>query len=136
MSEVAVAVWNSKTKKYVNVSWKRVMVRKSLDEICHYAEVEIPSSERDLFHKHGIFQVRLAPPNIHPAKSAEDRNPAIPQRIAGFYTCGSINYPFFTWGNSSSFNFKFCSIYTKTTNVIRFKNCLQHFIGSNKKSRG
>lgn len=58
MSEVAVAVWNSKTKKYVNVSWKRVMVRKSLDEICHYAEVEIPSSERDLFHKHGIFQVR------------------------------------------------------------------------------
>lgn len=58
MSEVAVAVWNSKTKKYVNVSWKRVMVRKSLDEICHYAEVEIPSSERDLFHKHGNFQVR------------------------------------------------------------------------------
>ena len=58
MSEVAVAVWNAKTRKYVNVSWKRVMVRKSLDEICHYAEVEIPASERSLFHKHGIFQVR------------------------------------------------------------------------------
>jgi len=58
MSEVAVAVWSSKEKKYVNVSWKRVMVRKSLDEICHYAEVEIPESERSLFHKHGIIQVR------------------------------------------------------------------------------
>lgn len=46
MSEVAVAVWSPSKKEYVNVSWKRVMVRKSLDEICHYAEVEIPASER------------------------------------------------------------------------------------------
>lgn len=53
MSEVAVAVWSPSKKEYVNVSWKRVMVRKSLDEICHYAEVEIPASERGLFHKHG-----------------------------------------------------------------------------------
>ena len=40
MSEVAVAIWNSKTKKYVDISYRRIMVRKSLDEICHYAEVE------------------------------------------------------------------------------------------------
>lgn len=58
MSEVSVAVWNSRTRKYVDISYRRVMVRKSLDEICHYAEIEIPSSERSLVHKHGIFQVR------------------------------------------------------------------------------
>lgn len=64
MSEVAVAVWSPSKKEYVNVSWKRVMVRKSLDEICHYAEVEIPASERGLFHKHGIFQVRYLSEHI------------------------------------------------------------------------
>lgn len=58
MSEVAIAVWNSKTHKYVNISYRRIMVRKSLDEICHYAEVEISAAERSLFHKHGIFQIR------------------------------------------------------------------------------
>lgn len=58
MSEVAVAVWNPSKRKYVDISWRRVMVRKSLDEICHYAEVEIPESERNLVHKHGIIQVR------------------------------------------------------------------------------
>lgn len=59
MSEVAVAVWNSSAKKYINVSWTRVMVRKSLDEICHYVEVDIPEAERANFHKHGIVQVRF-----------------------------------------------------------------------------
>ncbi len=58
MSEVSVAVWNPSRQKYVDISWRRVMVRKSLDEICHYAEVEIPESERNLVHKHGIIQVR------------------------------------------------------------------------------
>lgn len=58
MSEVAVAVWNPSRQKYVDISWRRVMVRKSLDEICHYVEVEIPESERNLVHKHGIIQVR------------------------------------------------------------------------------
>lgn len=64
MSEVAVAIWNSKAKKYVDISWKRVTVRKSLDEICHFAEVEIPESERSLVHKHGIMQIRVLSPYI------------------------------------------------------------------------
>lgn len=64
MSEVAVAVWNSKARKYVDISWKRVSVRKSLDEICHSAEVEIPESERSLVHKHGIMQIRVVSPFI------------------------------------------------------------------------
>lgn len=64
MSEVAVAVWNSKAHKYIDISWKRVSVRKSLDEICHSVEVEIPESERRLVHKHGIIQVRVLSPYI------------------------------------------------------------------------
>ena len=64
MSEVAVEIWNSKAKKYVDISWKRVTVRKSLDEICHFAEVEIPESERSLVHKHGIMQIRVLSPYI------------------------------------------------------------------------
>lgn len=70
MSEVAVAVWNSATKKYVNLSYRRVMVRKSLDEICHYAEVEIPESERSLVHKHGILQVRFLSQYITESRNA------------------------------------------------------------------
>ena len=58
MSEIAVAVWSTPAQKYEDISWRRVMVRKSLDEICHYVEVEIPESERSLVHKHGIIQVR------------------------------------------------------------------------------
>ena len=59
MSEVAVSVWNSVKKEYEDITWKRVMVRKSLDEICHYAEVEIPESERSRVKKHAIMQVRF-----------------------------------------------------------------------------
>lgn len=58
MSEVAVAVWSSSSRKYVDISFRRAFVRKSLDEICHYVEVEVPESERTLVHKHGIIQVR------------------------------------------------------------------------------
>lgn len=70
MSEVAVAIWNSKTKKYVDISYRRIMVRKSLDEICHYAEVEIPKSERSLVHKHGIMQVRFLSQYITESRTA------------------------------------------------------------------
>lgn len=40
--------------------WKRIMARKSLDEICHYAEVEIPASERSYAHKHDRMQIRFS----------------------------------------------------------------------------
>lgn len=64
MSEVAVAVWNSTTGKYVDIAWKSVKVKKSLDEICHAVEVEIPESMRSLVHKHGKIQVRVLSPYI------------------------------------------------------------------------
>ncbi|MBQ9206858.1 MAG: hypothetical protein IJ158_09115 [Treponema sp.] len=70
MSEVAVAVWNSAARKYVNIDYRRVMVRKSLDEICHYVELEIPESERNLVHKHGIIQVRYLSKYITESRDA------------------------------------------------------------------
>lgn len=70
MSEAAVAVWSPSKQKYVDISWKRVLVRKSLDEICHYAEVEIPESERSLVHKHGIMQVRFLSQYITEGRNA------------------------------------------------------------------
>ena len=59
MSEVVVAVWVASEKQYITIPYKRVMVRKSLDEICHYVEVELTDSELKYVHKHGTLQVRL-----------------------------------------------------------------------------
>lgn len=70
MSEVAVAVWSSSARKYVDIDFRRVFVRKSLDEICHYAEIEIPESERALVHKHGIMQVRYLSKYITESRNA------------------------------------------------------------------
>ncbi|MDR1286758.1 MAG: hypothetical protein LBK08_04030 [Treponema sp.] len=39
--------------------WRKIKVRKSLDEICHYMELELPASERDKIHKHDKVEVRL-----------------------------------------------------------------------------
>lgn len=38
--------------------WRKIKVRKSLDEICHYMELEIPASERNKIHKHDKVEVR------------------------------------------------------------------------------
>ena len=72
MSEVAVAVWNSSARKYINVSYRRVFVRKSLDEICHYVEVDVSKEERKFFHKHGIMQVRCLSQYITEGRDSYD----------------------------------------------------------------
>jgi prophage tail gpP-like protein len=38
--------------------WKKIKIRKSLDEICHYMELEIPAGERNKIHKHDKVEVR------------------------------------------------------------------------------
>jgi prophage tail gpP-like protein len=38
--------------------WRKIKIRKSLDEICHYMELEIPASERNKIHKHDKVEVR------------------------------------------------------------------------------
>lgn len=59
MSEVVVAVWVASKQEYIAIPYKRVHVRKSLDEICHSVEVEITDEELKYVHKHGTLQVRL-----------------------------------------------------------------------------
>jgi prophage tail gpP-like protein len=44
--------------------WKTIKIRKSLDEICHSMELEIPVSERNKIDKHDKVEVRLFNLNI------------------------------------------------------------------------
>jgi len=55
---------------YKELLWKKIKIRKSLDEVCHYLEMEIPFSERDKIDKHEKIEVRVYNPNI----SAEEDN--------------------------------------------------------------
>jgi len=38
--------------------WRNIKIKKSLDEICHTLELEIPASERTKVHKHERIEVR------------------------------------------------------------------------------
>jgi prophage tail gpP-like protein len=49
---------------FQNLVWRNIKVRKSLDEICHYMELELPVSERAKIHKHDKVEVRLFSPYI------------------------------------------------------------------------
>jgi prophage tail gpP-like protein len=46
------------------ILWRHIRVKKSLDNICHTLELEIPSSERTKAHKHDKIEVRYENPNI------------------------------------------------------------------------
>ncbi|GHV20785.1 hypothetical protein FACS189494_05220 [Spirochaetia bacterium] len=47
-------------KTFKTLVYHRVVVRKSLDEICHSIEVELPVSERKKVHKHDTVEVRYS----------------------------------------------------------------------------
>jgi prophage tail gpP-like protein len=49
---------------FQKLTWRKIKVRKSLDEICHYMELELPVSERHKIHKHDKIEVRLFSPYI------------------------------------------------------------------------
>ena len=44
--------------------WRKVKIKKSLDEICHYMELTLPASERDKVHKHCKVEVLCQNPLI------------------------------------------------------------------------
>lgn len=46
------------------ILWRKVKVKKSLDEICHTMELELPASERNKVHRHDKIEVRLYSPII------------------------------------------------------------------------
>ena len=72
MSEIVVSVWSPSKKKYIDISWLHVLIRKSLDEICHYVEVEIPDAARACVHKHDTLQVRFLSRYITEGRGAYD----------------------------------------------------------------
>ena len=53
--------------------WRHIKVRKSLDDICHTMELEIPSSERANVRKHDRIEVRC----YNPLFSEEVRRPLV-----------------------------------------------------------
>jgi len=59
-----VIVENATAGRRGELSWRRVKIRKSLDNICRTMELEIPSGERARVRKHDMIRVRLANPLI------------------------------------------------------------------------
>jgi prophage tail gpP-like protein len=57
-----IIIKNASTGK--ELLWRHVNVRKSLDDICHTLELEIPASERTGVHKHDKIEVRYENPHI------------------------------------------------------------------------
>jgi prophage tail gpP-like protein len=45
-------------KTFRELVWRKVKIKKSLDEICHSLELELPVSERHKIHKHDTVEVR------------------------------------------------------------------------------
>ncbi|MDR3173766.1 MAG: hypothetical protein LBU19_05920 [Treponema sp.] len=62
--------------RFKNLAWRKVRVRKSLDEICHSVELELPAGERGNIHKHDKVEVRLYSPYVTP-----DDNPDGTKRV-------------------------------------------------------
>jgi prophage tail gpP-like protein len=63
-------------EEFRQLVWRKIKVRKSLDEICHYMELELPASERDKIHKHYKIEVRL-----HSVYITPDDNPDGTKRV-------------------------------------------------------
>ncbi|QQO10317.1 hypothetical protein [Breznakiella homolactica] len=57
MSRIVVQSVSSNTNLSKEITWERIRIRKTLDELCHYLEMYIPVSERDKIHKHDRLTV-------------------------------------------------------------------------------
>jgi prophage tail gpP-like protein len=57
-SKVIVQAAPSGGVAFQELIWRKIKIRKSLDEICHYMELETPTSERHKIHKHDKIEVR------------------------------------------------------------------------------
>jgi prophage tail gpP-like protein len=52
------------TNQFTALQYSHLRVRKSLDEICHSLELQLPASERNKVHKHDKIEVRYTNPYI------------------------------------------------------------------------
>jgi prophage tail gpP-like protein len=57
-SEVSIRVRPVGGGAWADLAWRSVKIRKSLDEICHSLEMELPAGERGKIHKHDRVEVR------------------------------------------------------------------------------
>jgi prophage tail gpP-like protein len=57
-SKIIVQAAPSGGGSFQELVWKKIKIRKSLDEICHYMELELPASERIKIHRHDKVEVR------------------------------------------------------------------------------
>ena len=53
------------TQLFKDLVWKKIRIRKSLDEICHYVEVELPIEERKKIQLHSRLEVRYSSESIY-----------------------------------------------------------------------
>ena len=66
MSKIIVLAGNPQAAElsdFKELLWQKVKVRKSLDEICHTVELELPDSERSKVKRHDKIEVRVFNPN-------------------------------------------------------------------------
>ena len=63
-SKVIIQAARPGSNSFNQLLWRKVKIRKSLDEICHYMELTLPASERDKIHKHDKVEIRCYNPLI------------------------------------------------------------------------
>jgi len=66
--------------------WRKLLIRKSLDEICHYMELTLPDSEKDKIHKHDKVEIRVYNENISESED-NDRKRRITTIMVDEVTC-------------------------------------------------
>ena len=59
ISKVLIGVKTPGEAYFRQLIWRKVKIRKSLDEICHYMELTLPESERGKVRKHDMLEVRV-----------------------------------------------------------------------------
>ena len=59
MSKIIINVIPAGSEKRTTLQWKRVQIKKSLDEICHSLTLELPVSQKGLLNAHDTIEVRF-----------------------------------------------------------------------------
>ena len=59
MSKIVINVVSAGSEKRTILQWKRVQIKKSLDEICHSLTLELPVSQKGLLKVHDTIEVRF-----------------------------------------------------------------------------
>ena len=59
MSKIIINVVPAGSEKRTILQWKRVQIKKSLDEICHSLTLELPVSQKGLLNVHDTIEVRF-----------------------------------------------------------------------------